>query len=97
MIPWQIDYVDDKPTVHIELRSTPLWLVERYLLKLGGIVVQPERQVVGPEWEAWLEKGEPLKLGSLRIGVAYLYLFGTEEALEGLMQTLGIWLMRGGG
>jgi len=97
MIPWQIDYVDDKPTVHIELRSTPLWLAERYLIKLGGAVVESERHIVGPDWEAWLEKGEPVKIGSLRIGVAYLDLFGTEEVLEGLMQTLGIWLMRGGG
>ncbi len=97
MIPWQIDYVDETPTVPIELRSTPLWMAERYLVKLGGEVVEPERLVVGPEWEAWLEKGEPVKIGSLQIGVAYLNLYGAEETLEELMQTLGIWLMRGGG
>lgn len=97
MIPWQIDTVDGEPTVHIELRSTPLWLMQRYLVKLGGTVVEQERLVVGPGWEARLEQGEPLRVGSLRIGVAYLDLFGSEETLEELMKTLGIWLMRGGG
>ena len=97
MIPWQIDTVDGQPTVHIELRSTPLWLVERYLLKLGGAVVVPERHVVGLDWEAWLAEGEPVRLGSLQIGVAYLDLFAAEEVLETLMQKLGLWLMRGGG
>lgn len=97
MIPWQIDYVDDEPTVHIELRSTPLWLMQRYLVKLGGTVKEQERYVVGPGWSAQLEKGEPVHLGSLQIGVAYLDLFGSEETLAGLMQTLEIWLMRGGG
>ena len=87
MIPWQIDYVEGEPTVHIELRSMPLWLMQRYLIKLGGTVVEKERYVVGPGWEARLEQGEPVHLGSLRIGVAYLDLFGAEETLEELMKT----------
>jgi len=96
MIPWQIEKVETT-IVPIELRSTPLWLMERYLLKLGGKVIEPERLVVGPGWEAHMEKGEPLKLGSLRIGVAYLKLYAAEETLGELMQKLGLWLMRGGG
>ena len=97
MIPWQMEYEDGQAKVHIEVRSTAPWLVERYLVKLGGTVVEKERHVAGPGWEARLERGEPVALGSLRIGRTFLDLTGSEEALSELMDTLGVWLMRGGG
>lgn len=97
MIPWQIEYIDGVPTVHIELRSTGLWLVQRYLLKLGGEVIEEEKRIQGPGWEATMTRAEPLEMGSLRIGRAYLDIRGQEAALRELMASLGVWLMRGGG
>lgn len=97
MIPWQIEYVGDKATVHLELRSMSPWQAERYLVKLGGEIVEKGRYVVGPDWEARLARGEPIKLGSLRIGVGTLDLTGSEEVLRRLMASLEFWLVRGGG
>jgi len=98
MIPWQIEYRDGQPHVPIELRSVPLWLAENYLVKSGGEVIQKERLVRGDGWEARLTPGEPLKLGSLRIGRHYLDISGDNEAiLEQVMSQLGWMLMRGGG
>ena len=99
MIPWAIEY-DERgaPWVHIELRSAPLWIVESYLVKLGGRVVEPKRVVQGDGWEAHMREGEPVALGSLRIGRGYLDIRGESEvALETLMADLGRMLMRGGG
>ena len=99
MIPWTIAYdKEGAPWVHIELRSAPLWLVESYLVKLGGRVVQPQRLVQGDGWEAHMREAEPVVLGSLRIGRGYLDIRGeSETALEALMADLGWMLMRGGG
>ncbi|HEY80907.1 MAG TPA: hypothetical protein EYP25_10940 [Anaerolineae bacterium] len=99
MIPWHIEY-DEKgaPWVHIELRSAPLWIVESYLVKLGGRVVERERQVQGDGWVAHLREGESVALGSLRIGRGWLDIWGEDAAaLEALMSRLGWMLMRGGG
>ena len=99
MIPWQITWDDQGvPWVHIELRSTPLWLVESYLVKLEGKVVEPERRIQGPDWEAFMRPDEPVQLGSLRIGRGWLDIQGEDEAaLTRLMEPLGLMLMRGGG
>lgn len=97
MIPWQIDTVDGQPTVHIEARSMSPWQVQRYLVKLGGQVLEEHRHVVGDGWEARLKRGQPVGLGSLKIGVVQLDLFGDEETLESMMKKLSLWLMRGGG
>jgi len=99
VIPWRIEYgADGAPWVHIELRSVPLWLAESYLVKIGGEVVEKERLVRGDGWEAHLTPGEPVALGSLRIGRHYLDISGENEAaLEALMSQLGWMLMRGGG
>ncbi len=99
MIPWRIE-LDEQgvPWVHIELRSAPLWIVESYLVKLGGEIMEPERLVRGQGWEAHLRDAEPVKLGSLVIGRGYLDIRGEDrEALESLMARLGVMLMRGGG
>ena len=89
---------DGSPHVPIELRSTPLWLAESYLVKIGGEVVEKERLVRGAGWEARLTPGEPVALGSLRIGRHYLDISGESEAvLEEVMSQLGWMLMRGGG
>jgi hypothetical protein len=99
MIPWEIAYDEEgAPWVHIELRSAPLWIVQSYLIKAGGTVIEPERRVQGPGWEAYLREGEPVQLGSLRIGRGWLDIRGEDEAaLEALMEKLGWMLMRGGG
>lgn len=97
MIPWEIDYAGNVPRVHIEVRSMSPWQVQRYLIKLGGRVVEEDRYVVGDGWDACLERGEPVGLGSLRIGVVQLDLFGVEAELRRLMESLSLWLMRGGG
>ncbi|HFQ95313.1 MAG TPA: hypothetical protein ENK30_01950 [Anaerolineae bacterium] len=99
MIPWAIEYDEQgAPWVHIELRSAPLWIVESYLVKLDGRVVEPERLVRGDGWEAHMQEDEPVVLGSLRIGRGYLDIRGeSEAALETLMADLGRMLMREGG
>ena len=99
MIPWRIERDENgAPFVHIELRSVPLWLAESYLLKTGGEVIEKERLVRGDGWQARLTPGEPVHLGSLRIGRHYLDISGENEAvLEELMSQLGWRLMRGGG
>ena len=89
---------DGSPHVPIELRSMPLWLAESYLVKIGGEVIEKERLVQGDGWEARLTPGEPVHLGSLRIGRHYLDISGRDEAiLEAVMSQLGWMLMRGGG
>ena len=99
MIPWQVEEDDQgTPWVHIELRSAPLWLVQSYLVKLGGQVMEEERHVRGEGWDAFLREGEPVALGSLRIGRGYLNIRGDDvHVLEELMSRLGWMLMRGGG
>ena len=97
MIPWQMEERDGQARIHIKARSIPRWQLQRYLVKLGGQVQVEETHITGPGWQAQISRGEPYRIGSLAIGVNYLDLSGDEQALRQLMDSLGLWLIRGGG
>jgi hypothetical protein len=79
-----------------DVHGVPLWLMCEYLTALGG-EARGENQVVGEGWQARFEKVEPFRIGSLSVGRARLEIEGDEQAIEALMPSLELKLMRGGG
>ncbi|NUQ36402.1 MAG: hypothetical protein HUU23_01130 [Caldilineales bacterium] len=97
MIPWQMEEREGEAHIHIEARSVPRWQLQRYLVKLGGQVQIAETHITGQGWQAQIRPGAPYRIGSLTIGVNHLHLSGDAATLRRLMDSLGLWLMRGGG
>ena len=74
----------------------PLWLMKKYLTDLGGVEAE-ENVLRGEGWQATVRKGEPARLGSLRVGRIEVEIEGEEEAIEALLEKLHWKTLRGGG
>jgi hypothetical protein len=70
-------------------------LLQEYLQSLGGEV--EEGHLCGQGWEAWIEKIEPYRIGSLAVGRLKLILEGEEAVLQPLLEKLDWKTLRGGG
>ena len=66
-----------------ETHSIPLWLLREYLEELGG-TAENENYLVGDGWTAVLEKIEPRKVGSLRVGQVKIQFQGDTDTLNHL-------------
>lgn len=78
------------------LRSLPLWLLEEYLVELGGIQ-QDGGIVQGEGWTARLEQVNDFQIGSLRVGQVHLEVHAETNAAEALLPALEKKLLRAGG
>lgn len=76
-------------------RGIPLKLFQDYLIDLGGSLVA-EGHVIGPGWQARLQRLEPFHLGSLRVGQVQVEFEGQPEALAALLPQLEKKLLRAG-
>lgn len=79
-----------------ELRSMPAWLIEEYLLELGGKISE-NNWIVGNGWKASIEKMSDFQIGSLRVGQVRLDWWGDENAIKNILPVLEQKLMRAGG
>ena len=78
-----------------ELRGIPLWLLQEYLVELGGEAV--DHQVLGAGWKASLQQLEDYRLGSIRVGQVRLEIRADTAAFELLKPHLEKKLLRAGG
>ena len=78
-----------------ETHSIPLWLLREYLEELGG-TAENENYVVGNGWTAVLEKIEPRKVGSLRVGQVKIQFEGEPDTLAQLKTQFHKKTMRAG-
>lgn len=78
------------------LRSLPLWLLQEYLVELGGDKIE-DRRVRGDGWTARLEQIEDLQVGSLKVGQVYLDVEIDLDKAQGFVLELEKKLLRAGG
>jgi hypothetical protein len=76
-------------------RGIPLKLFRDYLIDLGGSPAEDGR-LVGPGWQAKLERVEDFQIGSLRVGQVQVEFEGQAEALDALLPQLEKKLLRAG-
>jgi hypothetical protein len=76
-------------------RGIPLKLFRDYLVDLGGSPAEDGR-IVGPGWQARLERVEDFQIGSLRVGQVHVEFEGQTEALDALLPQLEKKLLRAG-
>ena len=87
--------MSEQKRIEQTLRSMPPKILEAYLLDLGGKRAS-EGRVIGPGWQAHLERLEDFQLGSIRVGQVHLTLEGEAEVLDALMPRLEMKLLRAG-
>ena len=78
-----------------ETHSIPLWLLREYLQELGGMAENGD-YLVGDGWTAVLEKIEPRKVGSLRVGQVKIQFEGESDTLAQLKTQFHKKTMRAG-
>lgn len=79
-----------------ELRSMPGWLIEEYLLELGGYL-SDDNWIVGSGWKANIIKMPDFQIGSLRVGQVRLEWWGDDNAVKDVLPALEQKMMRAGG
>lgn len=82
--------------VEWEIRGIPLWLIQEYLVEMGGRATQPDL-IEGPGWEASLQQMADYQIGSISIGQVRLTLKAKPETMEVIRPELEKKLIRGGG
>jgi hypothetical protein len=78
------------------LCGVPLWLIEEYLMELGGQLSETH-QVFGQGWQVSLFQIEDYTIGSLRVGQVKLVLEAEEDVFEHLLAGINKKLIRAGG
>lgn len=77
------------------VHGIPKWLMEEYLVELGG---QTEGdKILGRGWTAEYNRIEDKRLGSIVIGRFVLEIEGIEKEMNVLLPQLEMKLLRGGG
>ena len=74
----------------------PLFVMKKYLTDLGAVETE-ENLFTGDQWQAIVSKGEPAKIGSLRVGRVDVELSGDETAIKTMLEKLHWKTLRGGG
>jgi molybdopterin synthase sulfur carrier subunit len=87
---------EDQVRLERDLCGLPLWLMQDYLVELGGVSKGPG-QVVGNGWVAHLTQLEDYCVGSLAVGQIRVEIEGTAQAMDALMPGLEKKLLRAGG
>lgn len=83
-------------TTKIELRAVPLWLLQQYIVEIGGYEA-PDGWLHGKDWQARLTQIEDFQVGSLRVGQVQFELKGDDAAVASLWKQLEPKLIRAGG
>lgn len=79
-----------------EVRGIPLWLLQTYLVEMGGRDLEPG-VVQGEDWTAHLVQLDDFRIGALAIGQLRITVEGTPQAMEKLLPELEKKLLRAGG
>lgn len=79
-----------------EMRAMPMWLLQEYLVELGGYPIEDGR-VMGNGWSARLKRMEDFQLGSLRVGQVRLEVEADPLVMQQLRPALEKKLLRAGG
>ena len=78
------------------LRSLPLWLLQEYLVELGG-KLQEDGSVRGNGWKAQISQLDDFQIGSLKVGQVHLEVKAASDVVDDLMPALEKKLLRAGG
>ena len=84
-----------KTIVH-EMRGIPYFLLKEYLQELGGTIIADDT-VTGDGWTVRLERMEPFRLGSLKVGQTRLTMDIREEMYDNFMERFRLKTLRAGG
>lgn len=79
-----------------DICGIPLWLMQEYLLEMGGALVE-EGRVEGEGWSVRLTKIEDYQLGSLCVGQIRVQMSGDREGFAKLKTMIEPKLIRAGG
>ncbi len=79
-----------------EYHGISLAIITGYLLELGGTRVG-EDSLRGEGWSATLTRGEPFPLGALRLETVHAHFEGEESALNRLLASFDLRMIRAGG
>lgn len=78
------------------LRSLPLWLLQEYLVELGG-QLNPDGSVQGCGWTAKMKQVDDFQIGSIRVGQVHLQVHADADVTDTLLPALEKKLLRAGG
>ena len=81
--------------MQLSCNGVPLWLMKEYLTELGAREMA-ENVLVANGWQAVVSKGEPVRIGSLVVGVTQVELSGDEDSIEAMLEKLHRKTMRCG-
>ena len=79
-----------------EICGVPLWLMQEYLLEMGGTLIE-EGLVEGAGWQVKLTKIEDYQIGSLRVGQIRIDMSGDPVGFANLKRLIEPKLIRAGG
>ncbi len=79
-----------------EYHGISLAIITGYLVELGGTGVD-EDSFKGEGWSATLTKGEPFSLGALRLETVHVHFEGEGLALNRLLASFSLRMIRAGG
>jgi hypothetical protein len=82
--------------MRLSLRGIGPAVVSTYLADLGGRELAPGR-IAGDGWNASVTVGEPVRVGSIRLGATEVELDGEPAALVRLREALEKKVLRAGG
>jgi len=82
--------------VRLNLRGISPWLVMGYLKELGGRERAPDL-VAGDGWQATVTPGEPVHVGSIRLGVTEVEFSGEAAAVKAILADFKQKTLRAGG
>lgn len=85
-----------RKTIIREMRGIPYFLLVEYLEEMGGTQVE-EGIIQAEDWTVHLEKMQPFKIGSLRVGQSRLTIFVEEEAEADFISQFSMKTLRAGG
>gem|GEM_PF-1223262 len=86
----------DEFSVHLSLRGIGAWLVTEYLKELGGQEMEPGL-IAGAGWQASVTVGQPVYVGSIRLGVTEVAFSGEKAAVEAVRVGFEKKALRAGG
>jgi hypothetical protein len=78
------------------LRSLPVWLLQEYLIELGG-KLDEDGSVLGNGWRAQIRQLDDFQVGSLKVGQVHLKVKAVDDVVDDLMPVLEKKLLRAGG
>jgi hypothetical protein len=79
-----------------EIRGIPFFLLVEYLEEMGGTLIG-EGHLQGLGWEAYLERIEPFRIGSLEVGQSRLEVEIEDQLVDDFLKVFSQKTLRAGG